>query len=54
MIPVDKNGKAILPRAEVRLAGKAERVTPEGIFVRVAPGLMVYIPPAALEVVADA
>jgi len=51
VIPSDKNGKPILPHAEVRLVGKVERVSREGIAVLVRQGLSVYVPPESLEVV---
>lgn len=51
MTTADKNGKPIVPRAEVRMVGTVERVTPEGVFVKIRDGLVVYVSAEALEVV---
>ena len=51
MIPVDKKGIEVKPGDVAIVIGRVERVDKNDAFVKIRDGLVVYVPPEALEVV---
>ena len=47
---LDRNERPVRPGSHVQVRGVVERVDKDGAFIRVSPGLVVYVALAAVEV----